>query len=88
MKITILRNFDGFVEHVEIIEIVERQARPHNVREYDFKRGVRYWRRIWNKHRITYKGKAFITFPITGLGSCINIKELSLKRLIYNVRDS
>jgi len=82
MKITILRNFDGFVEHVEIIETVERKVRSCNMREFDFRKRTYYWRRIWNKYRITYKGKAFITFPITGLGSCINIKEPSLKRVI------
>ena len=82
MKITILRNFDGFVEHAKIIEVVERKVRSYNIREYDFKRKVRYWRRMWCKYRITYKGKAFITFPITGLGHCISIRKPSLKRVI------
>ncbi|KKM28093.1 hypothetical protein LCGC14_1568120 [marine sediment metagenome] len=70
--VTVLKNFNGSEEQAEIIERTQREAYPHYLRQYDFQRKAHYYVKRPN-HRVSYKGKMYVTFTLPNLGSCISV---------------
>ena len=73
IQITVLENWEGFIETANVVNAVLRTIRVYKIREYDFHRKVYTYNNFKTVKKARYMNKDYHVFYIENYGHCISI---------------